>query len=124
MLLQCRFAAQKCLIGPMAVPMGEAAKVVFFEGFRRVEISFRVARVGLRDISNVLDDISKAVLYGRRNIAASFSKDEFHVSWRRITLETSIVIFLARSSRVYFIELGLAVRDAGLALRGIPTCEM
>eukprot|EP00435_Cladocopium_sp_Y103_P066870 s910_g29.t1 len=55
----------------------------------RVETSFRVAGVALRDILTCLENVSKVVLCGRRNTVASFWKG------RRSTLDVSCCVFFA-----------------------------
>ena len=60
----------------MTVPIGSAAKVVTFGGFKRCA-SFRVAGVALCNTATSFI-VSKVVLCDTRNTFARFSEDELH----------------------------------------------
>eukprot|EP00435_Cladocopium_sp_Y103_P009733 s704_g2.t1 len=77
-------------VDAMAVSMGEAAKEVIFGRLRRVETSFRVAGVALRDIPTCF---MTCAMLSRR-----FQKLSCIFRGRRSTLEVSIVIFRGRRS--------------------------
>jgi hypothetical protein len=57
----------------MALPLGSAAKVVTFGGFKRCVTSFRMQTWHF-------DNVSKVVLRDRCNAFARFSEDELHFS--------------------------------------------
>eukprot|EP00435_Cladocopium_sp_Y103_P070120 s1381_g34.t1 len=90
-----------CLLarqGAMAVSMGEAAKVVIFGRFRRVEASFRVAGVALRDISTCFMTCRKLFCVAGAILSHHFQKLSCIFRGRRSTLETSFAMFRGRRS--------------------------
>ena len=79
---------------PMTVPMGSAAKVVTFGGFKCVP-RFVWPGVALCNTATSFI-VSKVVLCDRRNTFCKVSEDELHFSWQAQHLETSIVILHGR----------------------------
>ena len=83
------FDAPACLVSSLwfscglAVSMGEAAKPILFRRFPS-RLSCRFAWQAWHcDIPTCLiDNVSKVVLCGRRNIFASFSQDELQFLWQ------------------------------------------
>eukprot|EP00435_Cladocopium_sp_Y103_P009744 s4006_g2.t1 len=82
----------------MAVSMGEAAIAVVFGRFRRVETSFRVAGVALRDIPTCFMTCRKSFCVARAILSRRFQKLTCIFRGRRNTLEMSSVTFRGRRS--------------------------
>eukprot|EP00435_Cladocopium_sp_Y103_P055321 s469_g18.t1 len=98
----------------MAVSMGEAAKEVIFGHFRRVETSFRVAGVALRDIPTCFMMCRKWFCVAGAILSRRFQKLSCICGGRRSTLEVSIAIFRGRrntldvSCCVFFLRVALS----------------
>ena len=65
----------------VAVSIGEAEKLLLFEGVQTGKMTFCVAGVALGDILTS-EKVSKLVLCDRCNTCASLSEDELDFSWQ------------------------------------------
>ena len=80
----------------MAVPLGSAAKVVTFGGFKRCVTLFRVAGVALRDIPTCFTTCWKWFCVIGAILSHRFQRTRCIFRGRRSTLETSIAILRGR----------------------------